>query len=289
MVSWSLSSSITSRPLTIAPTGLIRSWQTREHSRAARSRRRRERRGGHDISAPVERRRNANHAIRGAGVIHRVRGRAKAAPGGDAAPEHCGHDADFTDRALLDELTASCRRRAGDHAVRGAGARGPHQGRPQPGDRSRRGRRGDHPARTRTLLPGIAGGVGGSCLAECRRRNRRTFILVDPLDGTREFIDGRDEFTVNIAIVVTGVRSTGIAAHRRSILSGAARTAQAATAASAARRRRKRARAGRSCERTRIAAGGLARDRSAARISIPRPSTADAVRPASTAWIAARR
>ena len=28
-----------------------------------------------------------------------------------------------------------------------------------------------------------------------------TFILVDPLDGTREFIAGRDEFTVNLAIV----------------------------------------------------------------------------------------
>ena len=38
LVSSSLSSSITSRPLTIAPTGLIRSWQTREHSSAARSR-----------------------------------------------------------------------------------------------------------------------------------------------------------------------------------------------------------------------------------------------------------
>jgi 3'(2'), 5'-bisphosphate nucleotidase len=28
-----------------------------------------------------------------------------------------------------------------------------------------------------------------------------TFFLVDPLDGTREFIAGRDEFTVNIALV----------------------------------------------------------------------------------------
>lgn len=37
-----------------------------------------------------------------------------------------------------------------------------------------------------------------------------TFILVDPLDGTREFIDGRDEFTVNIAIVRNGRPLTGI-------------------------------------------------------------------------------
>lgn len=29
----------------------------------------------------------------------------------------------------------------------------------------------------------------------------QTFILVDPLDGTREFLAGRDEFTVNLAII----------------------------------------------------------------------------------------
>lgn len=39
-----------------------------------------------------------------------------------------------------------------------------------------------------------------------------TFILVDPLDGTREFIDGRDEFTVNIAIVRDGRPLAGIIA-----------------------------------------------------------------------------
>ena len=31
-----------------------------------------------------------------------------------------------------------------------------------------------------------------------------TFLLVDPLDGTREFLAGRDEFTVNIALVARG-------------------------------------------------------------------------------------
>ena len=36
------------------------------------------------------------------------------------------------------------------------------------------------------------------------------FVLVDPLDGTREFIDGRDEFTVNIAIVQDGRPVSGI-------------------------------------------------------------------------------
>jgi len=36
------------------------------------------------------------------------------------------------------------------------------------------------------------------------------FILVDPLDGTREFIAGRDEFTVNIAIVENGTPRVGV-------------------------------------------------------------------------------
>lgn len=35
------------------------------------------------------------------------------------------------------------------------------------------------------------------------------FFLVDPLDGTREFISGRDEFTVNIAYVEDGVPVAG--------------------------------------------------------------------------------
>ena len=37
-----------------------------------------------------------------------------------------------------------------------------------------------------------------------------SFILVDPLDGTREFIAGRDEYTVNVAIVTHGTPIAGI-------------------------------------------------------------------------------
>lgn len=36
------------------------------------------------------------------------------------------------------------------------------------------------------------------------------FILVDPLDGTREFIGGHDDFTVNIALVENGVPVAGV-------------------------------------------------------------------------------
>jgi 3'(2'), 5'-bisphosphate nucleotidase len=37
-----------------------------------------------------------------------------------------------------------------------------------------------------------------------------SFFLVDPLDGTKEFVAGRDEFTVNLAIITEGVPLLGI-------------------------------------------------------------------------------
>ncbi|MEM8931790.1 MAG: 3'(2'),5'-bisphosphate nucleotidase CysQ [Acidobacteriota bacterium] len=43
-----------------------------------------------------------------------------------------------------------------------------------------------------------------------RRRTWRRFWLVDPLDGTREFVGGRDEFTVNIARIEDGVPVLGV-------------------------------------------------------------------------------
>jgi 3'(2'), 5'-bisphosphate nucleotidase len=39
-----------------------------------------------------------------------------------------------------------------------------------------------------------------------------SYFLVDPLDGTKEFISGRDEYTVNIAVVTDGVPLLGIVA-----------------------------------------------------------------------------
>src|ERR1700720_2102766 len=33
---------------------------------------------------------------------------------------------------------------------------------------------------------------------------RGSFFLIDPLDGTKEFVAGRDEFTVNLALVTNG-------------------------------------------------------------------------------------
>jgi 3'(2'), 5'-bisphosphate nucleotidase len=40
----------------------------------------------------------------------------------------------------------------------------------------------------------------------------RRFFLVDPLDGTREFLAGRDEFTVNIALLKNGAPVAGVVA-----------------------------------------------------------------------------
>jgi 3'(2'), 5'-bisphosphate nucleotidase len=37
-----------------------------------------------------------------------------------------------------------------------------------------------------------------------------SFFLIDPLDGTKEFVAGRDEFTVNLALVTNGVPLLGI-------------------------------------------------------------------------------
>jgi 3'(2'), 5'-bisphosphate nucleotidase len=39
---------------------------------------------------------------------------------------------------------------------------------------------------------------------------RGSFFLIDPLDGTKEFVAGRDEFTVNLALVTDGMPLLGI-------------------------------------------------------------------------------
>jgi 3'(2'), 5'-bisphosphate nucleotidase len=38
----------------------------------------------------------------------------------------------------------------------------------------------------------------------------REFLLIDPLDGTREFIAGRDEYTVNVGLISNGVPVLGV-------------------------------------------------------------------------------
>ena len=56
--------------------------------------------------------------------------------------------------------------------------------------------------RTHLATPPTAGGFLGSFLG--------SFFLIDPLDGTKEYISCRDEFTVNLALVTHGTPLLGI-------------------------------------------------------------------------------
>ncbi len=46
--------------------------------------------------------------------------------------------------------------------------------------------------------------------ADSHGQNVSTFLIVDPLDGTKEFVKRRGEFTVNIAYVEDGVATRGV-------------------------------------------------------------------------------
>ena len=60
------------------------------------------------------------------------------------------------------------------------------------------------------LLPGVP--VLSEEFADARNRVDGSFLIVDPLDGTREFLAGRDEFTINLAVITGGVPIAGIIA-----------------------------------------------------------------------------
>lgn len=60
------------------------------------------------------------------------------------------------------------------------------------------------------LLPGIdiISEEAAARAAPCKRGD--TFICVDPLDGTREILAGRDEYTINVAIIQGGRPIAGV-------------------------------------------------------------------------------
>jgi 3'(2'), 5'-bisphosphate nucleotidase len=69
------------------------------------------------------------------------------------------------------------------------------------------------------ILEGLAAAFPGvpvvseeSVEAWTAKRPGPDYLLVDPLDGTREFLAGRDEYTVNIALVRGGVPVVGVVA-----------------------------------------------------------------------------
>jgi 3'(2'), 5'-bisphosphate nucleotidase len=59
------------------------------------------------------------------------------------------------------------------------------------------------------LVPQIPA-VSEECLHRAQPPYDGSFFLIDPLDGTKEFVAGRDEFTVNIALVRDGLPLLGI-------------------------------------------------------------------------------
>ncbi len=76
----------------------------------------------------------------------------------------------------------------------------------------------DHAAEE-VILAGLARVLPGICVVSEEAAGRSppaglpaSFLLVDPLDGTRELVAGRDEFTVNVALVSAGRPRLGLIA-----------------------------------------------------------------------------
>lgn len=59
------------------------------------------------------------------------------------------------------------------------------------------------------LMPGVPV-IAEESAAAAPRRVASSCAIVDPLDGTKEFLAGRDEFTVNIGLVTGGVPIAGV-------------------------------------------------------------------------------
>ncbi len=60
------------------------------------------------------------------------------------------------------------------------------------------------------LLPDVPM-IGEEAVANGTHRNHgSTFFLVDPIDGTRDFISKRDGYTVNIALLIDGTPALGV-------------------------------------------------------------------------------
>ena len=62
------------------------------------------------------------------------------------------------------------------------------------------------------LLPGIDIVSEEAAARAAPRKPGDTFMLVDPLDGTREILAGRDEYTINVAIIHRGRPVAGLLA-----------------------------------------------------------------------------
>ncbi|MGP8119622.1 MAG: 3'(2'),5'-bisphosphate nucleotidase CysQ, partial [Xanthobacteraceae bacterium] len=62
-------------------------------------------------------------------------------------------------------------------------------------------------------LARLAPGVFALSEETCGRglpAGQRSYFLVDPLDGTKEYVAGREEFTVNVALLTDGLPLLGV-------------------------------------------------------------------------------
>ena len=103
-------------------------------------------------------------------------------------------------------------RRAGERirALHGCGPRRRHQGRRLAGDAGRsRGQRAHRRRRSRAAFPGD--GIFSEELPDDGSRMRAARVwMVDPLDGTKDFIRGRDGFAVMIGLLDGGAPALGV-------------------------------------------------------------------------------
>jgi len=76
------------------------------------------------------------------------------------------------------------------------------------GDGGGSGRRPHHCRRSGALVPGLPA-LSRNAFS-WQNRLMTQLLLIDPLDGTKEFVAGRDEFTVNLALVSNGTPLLGI-------------------------------------------------------------------------------
>lgn len=65
-------------------------------------------------------------------------------------------------------------------------------------------------SRLKTYAPDIPVIAEEAVAAGADAKASERFFLVDPLDGTKEFVNGTDEFTVNIALIEDGVPVLGV-------------------------------------------------------------------------------
>jgi 3'(2'),5'-bisphosphate nucleotidase len=65
-------------------------------------------------------------------------------------------------------------------------------------------------ARLKLIAPDIPVVAEEACAAGAQKRIAEHFFLVDPLDGTREFLKHNGEFTVNIALIRNGAPIAGV-------------------------------------------------------------------------------